>query len=79
MCRRDAALRMPIAELVRRAADGTPYLRPDVQLLYKAKQLRPKDEADFTEIAPLLDSDSRRWLRAALARVHPGHAWLARL
>jgi hypothetical protein len=76
--RRDAEIRLPLAELVRRAADGCPYLRPDVQLLYKAKQQRPQDEADFTAVAGRLDGDSRLWLRASLERAHPGHPWLAR-
>jgi hypothetical protein len=76
--RRDAAVRMPLRELVRLGPGGCPYLRPEVQLLYKAKQRRAKDEADFAAVAPLLDPDPRRWLRAALARIHPSHPWLAR-
>lgn len=77
--RREPRVRLPLAELVRRAADGCPYLRPDVQLLYKAKARRPKDEADFAAVAPLLDAGARSWLRAALHAVAPGHDWLARL
>jgi hypothetical protein len=69
---------MPLRELVRLGPGGCPYLRPEVQLLYKAKQRRAKDEADFAAVAPLLDPDPRRWLRAALARIHPSHPWLAR-
>jgi hypothetical protein len=76
--RRDARVRRPLAELVLRSDDGCPYLRPEVQLLYKAKARREKDEADFTAVAPLLDPGARRWLRDALALVHPAHDWLAR-
>jgi hypothetical protein len=77
--RRERSLRVPLAELVRRSAGGCPYLRPDVQLLYKAKQPRPHDDADFAAVAPLLDPESHDWLRRALTRVHPGHSWLERL
>ena len=77
VCRRDPSVRMPLDEIARRSADGVLYLRPEIQLLYKAKNLRPKDEADFAVVAPLLDRAASHWLRAALARMHPGHPWLA--
>jgi hypothetical protein len=60
-------------------AEGIPYLAPEIQLLYKAKGLRPKDEADFTQILPPLDQERRQWLRTALAEAHPAHPWLERL
>ena len=77
--RRDPTLRVPLAELTLRSADGCPFLRPEIQLLYKAKQLRPRDQADFDAVAPLLDPAARRWLRAALALAHPSHSWLGSL
>ena len=77
--RREPAVRRPLAEILRCTGEGVPYLRPELQLLYKAKAVRPKDELDFAAVAPLLDTESRRWLRAALARAHPGHPWLERL
>lgn len=58
---------------------GVRYLQPEIVLLFKAKHLRAKDRADFEATLPLLDSDRRAWLRAALERVHPGHSWLTRL
>ena len=59
--------------------DGIPYLAPEIQLLYKAKSLRPKDEADFAKVLPHLDQRSCQWLAQALAIVHPHHSWLLRL
>ena len=56
--------------------DGIPYLAPEIQLLYKAKSLRLKDEADFANVLPRLDQRSRQWLAQALAIVHPHHPWL---
>ena len=45
----------------------------------KAAKLRPKDEADFTLFAPLLDDAATVWLRTLISRLYPGHPWLARL
>lgn len=79
LCRRDERLRMPYRELIDHTADGIPYTRPDVVLLFKAKHARPKDEADFEAALPLLPANRRAWLGAALELVHPGHPWLARI
>lgn len=79
ICRRDEALRMPYAELIEHTADGIPFGRPEVVLLYKAKHTRPKDDADFAAALPHLDASRRRWLRDALDLVHPGHRWRAQL
>jgi hypothetical protein len=79
ICRRDSVIRMPYAQLIERTADGIPYGRPEVVLLYKAKHARPKDDGDFAAALPRLDLERRRWLRDALELVHPGHRWLAAL
>jgi hypothetical protein len=60
---------------VRRTDAGLPYLAPEIQLLYKSRNPRPRDESDFRLIAPRLDGDARAWLNDALARTDPGHAW----
>ncbi len=70
---------LPLATIGRRTDDGIPYLAPEIQLLYKAKQPRPKDEADLARTLPYLDPESHQWLTQALALVHPGHPWLTRL
>jgi hypothetical protein len=55
-----------------------PCIRIEVQLLYKAKGNRAKDQLDFQACLPLLTRDARTWLRQALQLAHPeGHAWLA--
>lgn len=74
--RRDPRIRRPLAELGRRSADGVPYLAPEVQLHYKAKGLRPKDQLDFDTALPVLDRSQRAWLDAALP---PDHPWRNRL
>ncbi|MFJ4417094.1 hypothetical protein [Streptomyces sp. NPDC088925] len=79
ICRRDPSIRLPYTEIVARTADGVPYLIPEVVLLFKAKATRPKDEADFARVLPLLDAGRRERLRGWLERVHPGHGWGERL
>jgi hypothetical protein len=77
ICRRDARIRMPHAELIEWSGDGIPYGRPEVILLYKAKHAhRERDERDFADVLPLLETARRRWLAESLELVHPGHAWL---
>jgi hypothetical protein len=77
--RRDRRIRRPLAAVGQRTSDGIPYLAPEMQLLYKARAPRPKDEADFTHVLPALDQSRRQWLAWALALVHPHHPWLAQL
>jgi uncharacterized protein (DUF952 family) len=59
--------------------DGVSYIRPEIALLYKAKEPRFKDERDFQHVAPSLASGAREWLGSAICVAHPGHAWLSAL
>jgi hypothetical protein len=80
ICRRSRAITMPYERLVERTADGLPYGRPEVILLYKAKHFQqPKNQKDFEAALPRLETERRRWLRDALELVHPEHAWLSGL
>lgn len=79
VCRRDESIMLPYAQLIGRDSAGIPYLLPEMALLFKAKGTRPKDEADFRGMLPLLTLSSRDRLRQLLARVHPGHAWIGAL
>lgn len=79
ICRRDERIRLPYAEIIRHAADGVPYLAPEVVLLFKAKATRDKDQHDFDGALPLLDVAQRAWLDGALGLVHPHHPWRAAL
>ena len=79
ICRRDARIRMPYDRAIERTSEGIPYGRPEIVLLFKAKDARPKDDDDFAAALPLLDGRRRRWLADALELVHPGHRWLEAL
>jgi hypothetical protein len=77
VCRRDESISLPYEYLIRRTGDGIPYVVPEAGLLFKAKWAAlPKNQADFAATADLLDDDAAAWLRGALQRVHPGHAWI---
>lgn len=79
ICRHNTAIRLPYTEVVRRTADGVPYLAPELVLLFKAKHARPKDEADFAEALARMSAHERTTLAELIARTHPGHRWLASL
>jgi hypothetical protein len=76
--RRDARITRPLGEIAFER-EGIDYLVPEIQLLFKSKTVRPKDEQDFRDAAPLLDEVQREWLRWALALTAPEHPWLSRL
>ncbi|WP_153409877.1 nucleotidyltransferase domain-containing protein [Nocardia macrotermitis] len=79
ICRRDNAITLPYTELIETGPGGVPYVIPEVVLLFKAKARRAKDDGDFARTLPLLSRHRVARLSEWLARVHPGHAWLAAL
>jgi len=76
ICRRDDRIRLPYDRVIAWTADGIPYARPEIVLLFKAKGGRPKDDDDLAAVLPTLEPEAQRWLIAALEMVHPGHRWL---
>lgn len=70
--RRDPTVRRGWVEAVLRTADGVPYLAPELQLLFKSRNPREKDDLDAWEVIPVLNAERR----ATLARLLPGdHPW----
>ncbi|WP_345544705.1 hypothetical protein [Microbacterium jejuense] len=76
--KRNPRTSLPTDEILWRR-DGIVYLRPEVQLLYKAAGRRVQDQQDFDACRPLLSDHATTWLRAALEVTHLGHAWIADL
>ncbi len=76
--RRDPRVSRPLSGMGLSVA-GVPVLAPEIVLLYKAKAPRPRDEKDFRNASGRLVPEQRRWLRAALETVHPGHPWIEEL
>jgi hypothetical protein len=77
--RRDPRVMRPLEDVFLRSASGIPIVAPEVQLLYKAKHRRDKDEHDFRTARPLLSARQRAWLKEALEIAHPEDPWLAEL
>lgn len=74
--RRDPSVRVPWDAAILRTAAGVPYLAPELQLLYKSKAPRPKDDHDAREVIPALDDRQRRLLSQRLGADHPWQAHL---
>jgi hypothetical protein len=74
--RRTGDLSLPRASAGGRTAAGIPYVAPQIVLLFKAKAMRDKDQADFAAVAPRLSDEARAWLTHALRASHPGHPWI---
>jgi hypothetical protein len=77
--RRDAVVGALAKDIGRFSNEGIPYIRPDIQLLYKSKGARASDEADLITVLPRLDPAQRATLSAWLWTTDPGHRWLERL
>jgi hypothetical protein len=69
--RRDPSVRVPWDLAVLQTAHGIPYLAPDLQLRFKSKGLRPKDDVDAAAVIPALDGHHR----ARLARLLEPGPW----
>lgn len=72
--RRLPQFRQPLNELIE-TIDGWPCIRVEVQLLYKARGMRPKDQQDFERCLPKLGDDRRErllgWIRELYDDDHP--------
>jgi hypothetical protein len=77
VCRRNPAIRRPVSEIGQ--AGPIPYLKPEIQLFYKAKNHRPKDDLDFATMLPLLHEHQRTWLSGAIIGTYGPHPWLGAL
>jgi hypothetical protein len=77
--RRDPRIRRSLATAIRQNADGISYLAPELQLLYKSRAARKRDDTDFAQTWPLLSDDARLWLCSALELVAPRHPWIENL
>jgi hypothetical protein len=79
LCRRNHTIALPLERAICRTCDGIPYLAPEMQLLYKAKHHREKDEADFGDAIEVMSDEQRRWLKNGLTAWNAGDPWIARL
>ena len=68
-----------LAEATWLTDDGIRVLNPEIVLLFKSTNGRPKDLRDLEHALPLLDAGPRAWLRDAVQRLRPDHPWLDRI
>ncbi|MBI1257918.1 MAG: amino acid transporter [Chloroflexi bacterium] len=77
--RRNPQIRGKRADLITEY-NGWPCVRVEVQLMYKSKNGRPKDEQDFRACLPKLSAAQKGWLKAQLEILYPdGHVWIEAL
>ncbi|HEX2576768.1 MAG TPA: hypothetical protein VHK88_10500 [Aquihabitans sp.] len=69
--RRDPSVRWPWAAAVLDAPAGVPYLAPELQLLFKSRDARPKDHQDAIEVIPSLSRSRQARLAQLLSPRHP--------
>lgn len=77
--RRDPRVRREARSIWRGSKSGLPILAPEIELLYKSKAIRGKDQHDFEAVAPHLSAEARGWLSHALSLVALGHPWIEEL
>jgi hypothetical protein len=77
--RNDSSIRGRRVDLIK-YYNELPCVRIDIQLFYKSRGKRAKDEADFERCLPLLSIDEKYALAKLISRKFPeGHRWLPRL
>lgn len=75
--RRDHTIRGDLANLIVHSAEGWPILSPEIQLLYKGKSSRAKDQADFDNLLPQLSAGHKKWLCEKLKQAYgASHPWI---
>lgn len=73
--RRDPRLRVEWSEAVLEGPGGIPYLAPELQLLFKSKDPRAKDDVDARRVVPMLGEERRVRLVRFLPTDHPWRAY----
>lgn len=69
--RRDRSVTRPWPEGVLHTSGGVPYLAPDLQLLFKSKDRRRKDDIDAAQVISGLTTAEWQFLSIHLATNHP--------
>lgn len=77
--RRYPGISISVDQFSKQDEHGFPYVAPEWQLLFKAKDARPKDDLDFDTHLPLLDLDQKKWLMSSLIAHLPHSAWISKL
>jgi hypothetical protein len=77
--RRDSRIKRKLHNAFLTTNNGIPILCPEITLLYKSKNPRPKDMMDFANIYKHLDLEQKQWLQESLKLIYIEHPWIALL
>jgi hypothetical protein len=69
--RRDPSIQFQWTDAVLQSPESIPYLAPELQLLFKSKDRREKDDIDAAEVIPRLEIGRRDRLALLLPTEHP--------
>lgn len=76
---REKSIRKAKEKIFLKTSEGIPYLKPELQLLYKggSSQVKAKDFLDFQALLPLLSLTEKEWLKKSIAKqFNEDHNWL---
>lgn len=80
MSRRNHAITASINDMTWKTRTGIRFLAPHIQLFYKAKTIREKDQRDFDAVLDAGVAMDGAWLRNAISLTYGAqHPWLARI
>lgn len=77
--KRDNQIKRSISRIGALTDDGIPYIKPEIQLLYKggSSVIREKDHKDLERLLPVLKKNEIKWLYYSLRQQFNGkHPWL---
>lgn len=78
--KRDESIRRNLRSISVQSSGGLQLLAPEIQLLYKSKSLRPKDQQDFENGIRMMSLDQKNWLKQTLQKVYKeDHPWIKSL
>ncbi len=75
--KRDESIRRKLDTITLINKDGFRILSPEIQLLYKSKAIRDKDQHDFDQAIKQMSATQKQWLKFVLIKVYENkHPWL---
>lgn len=78
--RRNPDIQYPLEKVIIESKIGIPILCPEIILLYKAKNIREKDQTDFQNVISKLDVNNQIWLRESIRKTYGhDHSWIPTL
>jgi len=78
--RRNPKIEYPMESVILKSEIGIPILSPEIILLYKAKNIKEKDNFDFQNIISKLETKKRNWLFNSISETYGfKHQWIEKI